>query len=369
MQFILCFFLDGYAQHYTWEKIVSTSTTQRPYGMCFDSLQNPIFYCLDFVLRKQIDNKIVDLLTLDKSGFVGPAVDISSNGNIYIGNGPKLLMITPDIKVKTIDSGFSRVFNLKFVKNGKLYIIDDKENKLWLYDTASNSKTLILSEPSDNQEYQTTGIAFDSGYSHIYLAGYESHIIKKYALNEDGTINGTGELITSNTTDIFNLAVDNSGKIYAPLVYSNKIMVIDTNKEKTEINIQPSLNEVIGVILKGTNNQKMLYLSADPGILKINLDSLVKDSPANINVNKVSNNNSNLLYPNSAKEKLHITLSEAFESHGILTIYNLSGNIMMQNEINENKFNIDVSPLKTGIYLLHVSCNNGRIYCQKFNKE
>jgi len=59
---------------------------------------------------------------MDKSGFVGPAIDISSNGNIYLGNGQNLMMITPDEKVKLIATGFSRIFNIKFGNNGKLYI-------------------------------------------------------------------------------------------------------------------------------------------------------------------------------------------------------------------------------------------------------
>jgi len=85
--------------------------------------------------------------------------------------------------------------------------------------------------------------------------------IKKYALNKDGTINGTGEVIIGNTPDMCSIVVDKQGNIFAPLIYSNKILVVDTNKVKHEFPVKPSLNEVIGVILKEDSSQKILYLS------------------------------------------------------------------------------------------------------------
>ncbi len=59
------------------------------------------------------------------------------------------------------------------------------------------------------------------------------------------------------------------------------------------------------------------------------------------------------LYPNPGKEKIRLEYPEG--KQGSASVFNLSGQIMLQKEWAGNRVEIDISTLPTGIYLLQVS--------------
>ena len=71
------------------------------------------------------------------------------------------------------------------------------------------------------------------------------------------------------------------------------------------------------------------------------------------------------LYPNPAQEALNISATTQVER---IQVYNLAGQRVMERELNANTARIDVSNLKSGIYLLQVE-SQGQSTAYKFIKE
>ena len=104
----------------------------------------------------------------------------------------------------------------------------------------------------------------------------------------------------------------------------------------------------------------------------INSDNSLASSwtiSSNLSVGLKNNPLENLVkvYPNPSNSKI---TAEVFQNQiSSFEIFDLSGRKMMaQNEINKNRFSVDVENLLPGIFILKLRCTNGESIVQKFSK-
>jgi len=85
---------------------------------------------------------------------------------------------------------------------------------------------------------------------------------------------------------------------------------------------------------------------------------------------KLSNNSSfqNFVWPNPANNSLNIKLQAKEKLNGNVKIFNLSGQLLLEKNIEHNKQNINVSKLQPGTYVVELLCS-GTTYKQKFIKN
>jgi len=63
------------------------------------------------------------------------------------------------------------------------------------------------------------------------------------------------------------------------------------------------------------------------------------------------------LYPNPVSEK--VTISTDMTGHSVISIYNLQGQILLQQQVQQGKTDIDISELAKGVYIVRLTCNAG----------
>jgi len=75
--------------------------------------------------------------------------------------------------------------------------------------------------------------------------------------------------------------------------------------------------------------------------------------------NDHSENNKHLLnpYPNPASEK--VTVNTDLPEHSVISIYNLQGQLLLQQPVQPGKTDIDISDLAKGVYILRLYSNAG----------
>ena len=116
--------------------------------------------------------------------------------------------------------------------------------------------------------------------------------------------------------------------------------------------------------ISGATNQNFTPTSTGSYAVVITLNS-VSDTSASINItltgiNKITNNNVISVYPNPASDQLNILLNENFVNNIIVSLSDISGKELLYQAI-ENKgsvISINISELKSGIYLLKVNFND-----------
>jgi len=92
---------------------------------------------------------------------------------------------------------------------------------------------------------------------------------------------------------------------------------------------------------------------------------------SNTNALNVKTNTGNSLYffPNPAKDYIILTL-KGYKDITTINIYDETGKLVQSKQsINTNHLKINVSPLKTGVYMLHVFDKAGNTQITKFIKE
>ena len=73
------------------------------------------------------------------------------------------------------------------------------------------------------------------------------------------------------------------------------------------------------------------------------------------------------VYPNPVQEDLYVDLSDAMEASFTFEIINLSGQVLMQGNLNKRDV-INVSKLKSGVYIIKIFLEEG-LYIEKFIRE
>ncbi len=85
-----------------------------------------------------------------------------------------------------------------------------------------------------------------------------------------------------------------------------------------------------------------------------------------INDNSKKNKHFLNLYPNPASEK--VTIITDMTEHSIISIYNLQGQILLQQQIQQGKTDIDISELAKGVYIVRLN-SNARVEVGRIIKE
>src|SRR5690606_28661229 len=83
-------------------------------------------------------------------------------------------------------------------------------------------------------------------------------------------------------------------------------------------------------------------------------------------MDKISNEDGVFLYPNPAKDKLHINLTQ---TRTVLEIYNLKGQKILQTTLQKQQEVIDINSFAPGVYLLRFTDDKGRAVSRKLIKE
>ena len=83
---------------------------------------------------------------------------------------------------------------------------------------------------------------------------------------------------------------------------------------------------------------------------------------------KSTSNDIFTLFPNPAKDVIHVVLNE-LAGNSSISILSFDGSyILAQDPSSSEKVEIDISQLESGIYTIQI-WHNGRIYSEKFVKE
>jgi len=84
-------------------------------------------------------------------------------------------------------------------------------------------------------------------------------------------------------------------------------------------------------------------------------------------INKDNNDTGVNLYPNPAQNKITINLQGLHTLPGSnLSIYNIQGQIVLQQTLNQNNTDIDISQFQQGVYIAKIKLNDGSIVQKKF---
>jgi hypothetical protein len=73
------------------------------------------------------------------------------------------------------------------------------------------------------------------------------------------------------------------------------------------------------------------------------------------------------IYPNPISENLTIDIPK-FKNGGILSIYNLQGQLLLEQELKNKRTEMDLSYFAQGIYVISLKLNNSITY-KKFIKQ
>ncbi len=108
------------------------------------------------------------------------------------------------------------------------------------------------------------------------------------------------------------------------------------------------------------------------GDLSNNYDSswdawAVKLNSKILGIENQEHNNFGKIYPNPVTDQLHIQLNQ-LNGRGRLEIFDLQGRLLATENIGSSNYNLDVSYLKTSIYILKLYTNN-EVWTTKFIKE
>ncbi|MFC2131822.1 T9SS type A sorting domain-containing protein [Bacteroidota bacterium] len=106
-------------------------------------------------------------------------------------------------------------------------------------------------------------------------------------------------------------------------------------------------------------------------VVNISLKTIHDDNLISIEDNKEINNKNILVYPNPASEQLHVAFNEDMNVPGMqIVITNISGEEVYREKINAKHtfFDIDISPLSSGVFFLNIIEDKGIKYSVKFVK-
>lgn len=87
-----------------------------------------------------------------------------------------------------------------------------------------------------------------------------------------------------------------------------------------------------------------------------------------IGINEISDiKNEPIIYPNPAKDKITVSIKEKQSIAGLnLSIYNIQGQLLLQQNITQNKSEIAISQLLQGIYIAKIRMSDGSYRQKKF---
>lgn len=240
---------------------------------------------------------------------------------------------------------------LKTTDGGKNWDTKQTETTRWLHaihfptaDTgyAVGSGGIILKtiDGGKNWVFQTSGIHYEL-YSVYFTSATKGYAVSHFAdivKTEDG--GETWEVDDSFLTGFLNSKICLKGDY--------------TSDEYLEASTFSIRNECHGLY-------SMCFPNANTGFACGHNGTILKLETENTAIENASENTvvaSLSIYPNPAKEAINITTNHPVNEHCMITIYNMLGDVIFSEKLNQAKMQIDIRNYSTGIYLVEIKGDN-----------
>jgi len=266
--------------------------------------------------------------------YPGNPLDSAQWSEVSVGNVPHDIRGLGSIGVFDFLSGTNFPFDIAYVYNRDC---DDST----LCDNLSNIPTFLNDVEHVRNSKSTIGVAMQNTVfiaNDIPVGNYNhaSAIIYNTQLNYNAPIDS---VVLVNATDGQSGEVITDWKIY---------------QEQNIIELSD-----IKYITPG-NQPVLLYLSL---ILNPNMKSMVSYtikyySPGLTSINEYTLSDINI-YPNPAQAQLHINFNNLTDLPANLTIYSITGTLVKQQKLYNNRNVMDISALHGGLYIVNVRSSNG----------
>ncbi len=126
------------------------------------------------------------------------------------------------------------------------------------------------------------------------------------------------------------------------------------------------------ISLKVTDAFGCISTFSDSSYLQKTTDAIISMTVIPKETTGISDNeisNQIMIYPNPAKENLTIDFkNNVYIQNNIVYIYNLGGQLLLQQSIKQEKTNLNISNLTKGMYIIKIS-NDKKTNVSKFVKE
>jgi gluconolactonase len=288
-------------------------------------------------------------------------------GNL-IGCSSNILMMNKTGQVnKTLTSGY----------NGKPFdnpndLIADKKGGIYFTDpdygltTPPQDKTAVYYiDPTGNvirvidDLVKPNGLVLSPDGTKLYVVDAGTIYVYSWDVASDGSVSGKSTFAQLQTNNGVaggdGMAIDINGNIYVATELGIQIFSAQGAAITTIV-----LPEMPSNCDFGGKDFKTLYITARTNLYSIDLNypgfAVSRGSNPN-RVNSISYQPLDKLYPNPVKDKFTIELT-ALKEKTKLSIFNINGQEVMEQQITDIKTEIDVSNLPTGLYFLRLkNCN------------
>lgn len=277
---------------------------------------------------------------------------------------------------------------------GFLMGADGMATNLGFFNIESWSFELILDANHNGDQISADFNRIQKGYSYNYLVGLGEPdeengnifgVVNEY--ERDGSLFKRHRFLLPEDVVLFqpiltrfalipNLFVDDS-ELYFMYIYKqmatdgsnfNNLVVSKSNEDKlVEFRGDTGIGNVIGsnFLTDGNGTFNKMTVQYETGNYQMQTDfyRLPFESILGVENNEVTQFS---LYPNPTSEMLNVKAGVSIES---IQIYNISGNLLMNEPMKDTQGSINVSSLTSGLYIAKVTLNNGTLKQLKFIKK
>ncbi len=368
----------------------SSAQFNLPYGIAVDASGNVYVSSQEnHSIRKILPDGTVSTLAGSLSGtsgfldsigtntlFKSPSgISVDAEGNVYVadfGNN-KIRKILPDGTTTTLagseygfadgqdaSAKFKGPYSVEVDGTGNVFVADPWNHRIrkitpggMVSTLAGNGNAGFVDGVKDIAEFQHPwGLTLDASGS-VYVADFSNNAIRK--ISPDGftqTLAGTGEYGLNNgpgSTAIFgnmyDVAVDNAGNLFVADRGNSEIRKIETYPKLTG-NPMDHVGEHV-VQLKVTDSNGAFALQDF-------IISVSASGPAT-GISPVDIFNNIALYPNPSSGKVTISTRLAGTNNATVAIYNMLGQIIQIQRINQNQTTLNLENQPNGMYYINVA--------------
>lgn len=239
----------------------------RPFAIAFDNVESMYMVTAPSsgsgtLSKVSADGSVKNLAKLD-GNFIGPGIDVDSEGNVYITVGNRLLKASPEGEISVVAEDFSRCFDVKVDSNNNLFVADDSADTIYLVSPSGEKSVYYKGEKKGS--FILTSLLFDKNNSCLYAI--EDNCLLSFDTSQN--TKDTKPVLVADKLDMFYLCFDSQNNIYLSSADTGKVQKIDKNGDATSINTSP-LSTPIGLAASGNGFDKdCLYACVRDGIIKI----------------------------------------------------------------------------------------------------
>lgn len=227
---------------------------------------------------------------------------------------------------------------------------------LHILNTSGNHKQLVIESDEKGGETALNIISsIDNASLNINSGGstYQGNTIISFRYQSDVLFNlGTDHSNNDNFTIGNNAYYDNS---YFSIKTSGEVGINEVNPtEKLVVNGNILIKDNNALILTSQNGTKFKITVDDNGNLTATQAETTK-------LTHVENNVSVDIFPNPVDNQLTVKINEQTVGSVDTEIYNMSGKMILMKKYSSNSFQINLSNLKKGMYLLKIKDGEGNL--------